>query len=69
MIGQRPSEDLIAEVAETADKPARPLDNADLSHYWRKRMAKVYIERALREACGFEPLNGRLTAQVRSAAG
>ena len=67
LIGQRPSEDLIAQVAEAADKPARPLDNADLSHYWRKRMAKVYIERALREACGFEPLNGRLTAQVRSA--
>ena len=69
LVGQRPSGDLIAEVADVADKPARPLDNADLSHYWRKRMAKVYIERALREACGLEPLGGRLTAQVRSAAG
>jgi 4-hydroxybenzoyl-CoA reductase subunit beta len=62
--GRRPTEDLIAEVAESADKPARPLDNTDLSHYWRKRMSKVYIERALRDACGLDPLAGRLTAQV-----
>jgi len=66
--GARPTEDLIAEVAEAADKPSRPLDNTDLSHYWRKRMTKVYIERALRDACGLEPLGGRLTAQVRGAA-
>ena len=62
--GARPAEDLIAEVAQSADKPSRPLDNTDLSHYWRKRMSKVYIERALRDACGLEPLGGRLTAQV-----
>jgi len=64
--GDRPAEGLIAEVAEAADKPSRPLDNTDLSHYWRKRMSKVYIERALRDACGLDPLNGRLTAQVAS---
>src|SRR5712692_9174283 len=62
--GARPAEDLIAEVAQSADKPSRPLDNTDLSHYWRKRMSKVYIERALRDACGLDPLAGRLTAQV-----
>jgi 4-hydroxybenzoyl-CoA reductase subunit beta len=62
--GKRPAEDLIAEVAQAADKPSRPLDNTDLSHYWRKRMSKVYIERALRDACGLDPLAGRLTAQV-----
>jgi len=62
--GKRPTEDSIADVAEVADKPSRPLDNTDLSHYWRKRMSKVYIERALRDACGLEPLGGRLTAQV-----
>ncbi|HKV32561.1 MAG TPA: FAD binding domain-containing protein [Candidatus Dormibacteraeota bacterium] len=64
--GERPADDLIAEVAEAADKPSRPLDNTDLSHYWRKRMSKVYIERALRDACGLDPLAGRLTAQVAS---
>ncbi|HYM51551.1 MAG TPA: FAD binding domain-containing protein [Candidatus Limnocylindrales bacterium] len=64
--GARPTDDLLAQVAEAADKPSRPLDNADLSHYWRKRMTRVYIERALREACGLAPLQGRLSAQVRA---
>lgn len=64
--GRRPDDDLIAEVAGAADKPARPLDNTDLNHYWRKRMTKVYIERALREAAGLEPLAGRLSAQLTS---
>jgi 4-hydroxybenzoyl-CoA reductase subunit beta len=64
--GQRPDDDLIADVADAADKPARPLDNTDLNHYWRKRMTKVYIERALREAAGLPPLAGRLSAQVAS---
>lgn len=62
--GQHPTDTSIAEVADAADKPSRPLDNTDLNHYWRKRMTKVYIERALRDACGIEPLAGRLTAQV-----
>src|SRR5207302_366856 len=66
--GRRPDDALIAEVADAADKPARPLDNTDLSHYWRKRMTRVYIERALREACGVDPLAGRLSAQVKAAA-
>jgi 4-hydroxybenzoyl-CoA reductase subunit beta len=64
--GRRPDDALIAEVADAADKPARPLDNTDLNHYWRKRMTKVYIERALREAAGLSPLAGRLSAQVTS---
>lgn len=63
--GKHPDDDVIAEVADAADKPSRPLDNTDLSHYWRKRMTKVYIERALREACDLDPLQGRLSAQVR----
>jgi len=66
--GKRPDEALLAEAADAADKPARPLDNTDLSHYWRKRMTRVYIERALREACGLDPLAGRLSAQVRGIA-
>jgi len=68
LVGQRPDEDLIASVAEASDKRSRPLDNTDLSHYWRKRMTKVYIERALRDACGLEPLGGRLSAQLKPSA-
>lgn len=67
LVGQRPSHDLIAQVAESADKPSRPLDNTDLSHFWRKRMTKVYIERALRDACGFAPLDGRLSAHLKTS--
>src|SRR2546430_8885465 len=67
LTGRRPDDALIAEVAEAAGKPARPLDNTDLSHYWRKRMTRVYIERALREACGLDPQAGRLSAQVKAA--
>ena len=66
LIGTHPTDDPIAEVASAADKPSRPLDNTDLDHFWRKRMTKVYIERALRDVCGLDPLAGKLTAQVRS---
>ena len=39
-----------SEAAELAAKPARPLDNADLSHFWRKRMVRVVVEQALHQA-------------------
>lgn len=68
LAARHPDDVLIAEVAGAADRPSRPLDNTDLSHYWRKRMTKVYIERALRDACGLAPLEGRLTAQLKGAA-
>ena len=53
--GQPPSPDLIEEVAGLAWKGARPLDNTDLNYAWRKRMARVYVRRALREAVGLAP--------------
>ena len=40
----------IRETAEIAAKPAKPLDNADLSHFWRKRMVRVVVEQALETA-------------------
>src|SRR2546428_5887001 len=45
--GRRLQEDVIREIAEMASKPAKPLDNADLSHFWRKRMVRVVVEQAL----------------------
>ena len=68
LTGKRPDDVIIAEVSDAADRPSRPLDNTDLSHYWRKRMSKVYIERALRDACGLDPLGGRLTAHLPARA-
>jgi CO/xanthine dehydrogenase FAD-binding subunit len=45
--GKRLVIDTIREAAEIAAKPAKPLDNADLSHFWRKRMVRVVVEQAL----------------------
>ena len=48
--GKRLDGEVIREAAELAGRPARPLDNADLSHFWRKRMVRVVVEDALQRA-------------------
>jgi 4-hydroxybenzoyl-CoA reductase subunit beta len=48
--GKQVSAEAIRETAEIAAKPAKPLDNADLSHFWRKRMVRVVVEQALERA-------------------
>jgi 4-hydroxybenzoyl-CoA reductase subunit beta len=50
LVGKQIEEESIREAAEIAAKPAKPLDNADLSHFWRKRMVRVVVEQALRKA-------------------
>ena len=45
--GRRVNDETIGETAEIAAKPAKPLDNADLSHFWRKRMVRVVVEHSL----------------------
>jgi len=50
--GQRPTDDLLAQAAQAASQPSRPLDNADLTIGYRKKMTRVYVERALRELTG-----------------
>jgi len=45
--GKRADREILKEAAELAAKPAKPLDNADLSHFWRKRMVHVVVEQAL----------------------
>lgn len=49
LVGQKLTPELIDAVAHVAYKPAKPLDNTDLSHPYRKKMARVYVARALRE--------------------
>jgi CO/xanthine dehydrogenase FAD-binding subunit len=44
---------LIEAVADAASKLAHPLDNADLDYWYRKKMAKVYTQRALARVAGF----------------
>jgi 4-hydroxybenzoyl-CoA reductase subunit beta len=48
--GKRLDPEIVREAAELAAKPAKPLDNADLSHFWRKRMVRVVVEEALARA-------------------
>ena len=50
MVGKQVDEESVQTAAEIAAKPAKPLDNADLSHFWRKRMVRVVVEQALRRA-------------------
>jgi len=50
LIGKRVEAGVIRETAELAAKPAKPLDNADLSHFWRKKMVRIVVEQALEKA-------------------
>ncbi len=49
LLGRRLSPELIEEAAMAAYRPAKPLDNTDLTLAYRKRMARVFVSRALRE--------------------
>ena len=51
LIGTHPTFAAIQAVAAEAYKGARPLDNTDLHYAWRKKMARVYVERALARVC------------------
>jgi 4-hydroxybenzoyl-CoA reductase subunit beta len=55
LVGQRLEPEVIARAAHLAARPARPLDNTDLVYHYRKRMTRVYVERALRELAGLPP--------------
>jgi 4-hydroxybenzoyl-CoA reductase subunit beta len=50
LAGKRLGAEVAATAAELAARPAKPLDNADLSHFWRKRMVRVLVEQALERA-------------------
>jgi len=52
LVGRPLTAEAIEEAAKVAGNPARPLDNTDLEHYWRKRMSRVYVRRALEELAG-----------------
>lgn len=52
LAGQRLTDELIDVAAEAAARKAHPLDNTDLNYFWRKRMVRVYVRRALGELAG-----------------
>jgi 4-hydroxybenzoyl-CoA reductase subunit beta len=55
--GKKITGELIDAVADAAAKTAHPLDNADLDYWYRKRMAKVYTQRALAQVAGIKDAN------------
>ncbi|HZP35596.1 MAG TPA: xanthine dehydrogenase family protein subunit M [Methylomirabilota bacterium] len=52
LVGQRLTPELIARAADAAYRPAKPLDNTDFGHPYRKKMTRVYVARALRRLAG-----------------
>jgi 4-hydroxybenzoyl-CoA reductase subunit beta len=50
LAGKTLDQETVREAAEIAAKPAKPLDNADLTHFWRKRMVRVVVEQAIAQA-------------------
>ncbi len=52
LVGHRLDPEVIEEAAQAAFKPAKPLDNTDLTLSYRKQMTRVYVARALRELAG-----------------
>lgn len=52
--GKKVTKDLIDAVSEAAAKASHPLDNADLDYWYRKRMAKVFTQRALARLAGLD---------------
>jgi 4-hydroxybenzoyl-CoA reductase subunit beta len=57
LVGRELDDSVIEQVAAKAARPAKPIDNADLSYVWRKRITRKAIEEAIREASGMiQPL-------------
>jgi 4-hydroxybenzoyl-CoA reductase subunit beta len=54
LVGQRLTTETITRAAELAAGPARPLDNTDFTHPYRKRLARVYVARALARLAGLD---------------
>jgi 4-hydroxybenzoyl-CoA reductase subunit beta len=54
--GRRLDQETIERAADLAAKPAKPLDNTDLNHFWRKRMVRVLVADALQRAATRKPV-------------
>jgi 4-hydroxybenzoyl-CoA reductase subunit beta len=52
LIGERLAAELITHVADLAAGPSKPLDNTDYAHFYRKKMTRVFVARALRSLAG-----------------
>jgi 4-hydroxybenzoyl-CoA reductase subunit beta len=55
--GKKVTKELIDTVADAAAKISHPLDNTDMDYWYRKRMAKVFTQRALAQLAGLGSWN------------
>jgi len=49
LVGRRLDAASIADAADAAFRPAKPMDNTDFTLSWRKEMVRVYVTKALEE--------------------
>lgn len=54
LVGKKVDKESVEAVAEEAAKVSHPMDNADLDYWYRKRMTKVYVKRALAQLAGMD---------------
>jgi len=52
LVGNKITEDGIAEIAHAAHKVAKPMDNTDFAAAWRGKMTEQYVTAVLREIAG-----------------
>jgi len=56
LVGNKMTEEQIAEIAHAAHKIAQPMDNTDFAPSWRGKMTEQYVTAALREIAGLPQL-------------
>ena len=54
LIGERLTSETITRAADAAAGPAKPLDNTDFTHPYRKRLVRIYVARALAQLAGLD---------------
>jgi 4-hydroxybenzoyl-CoA reductase subunit beta len=54
LAGERLTPETITRAADAAAGPARPLDNTDLTHPYRKKLTRIFVARALARLAGLE---------------
>ena len=54
LVGRRLTTETIEAAADAAAGPAKPLDNTDLTHPYRKKVTRVFVARALARLAGLD---------------
>lgn len=65
LVGNTITVERIDEIASTAHKIARPMDNTDFSAAWRGKMTEQYVTEVLREIAGLAPLGKQPRQMLR----